>query len=350
MSAPIIAFFNNKGGVGKTSLVYHLSWMYSDLGKRVLAADLDPQSNLSAAFLDEVRLEDFWPNGDHNKTVYGSIEPLLRGVGDILTNPHAEEIDEKIHLLIGDLALSRFEDELSQQWPLCLDKKERAFRVVSAFWRIIKKIEEKNKIDVVLVDLGPNLGAINRAILVAADYLVIPLIPDLFSLQGLKNLGPSIREWRQQWADRRKINPARDLALPEGRMKPLGYVIMQHVERMGRPARVYGRWAEKIPIVYAEEVLGSKEGPIKSPDINQLGLIKHYRSLMPLAQEANKPIFHLLPADGAIGSHQKAVSEARINFWQIAMEIAHRCDANDISIGSDQLQSQDRVQDGQIKS
>lgn len=35
-----IAFFNNKGGVGQTSLVYHLAWMYADLGVSVVAADL----------------------------------------------------------------------------------------------------------------------------------------------------------------------------------------------------------------------------------------------------------------------------------------------------------------------
>ncbi|MHC1595014.1 MAG: ParA family protein [Methanotrichaceae archaeon] len=51
MSAPVVAFFNNKGGVGKTSLVYHLAWMYADLGLKVLVADLDPQANLTAAFL-----------------------------------------------------------------------------------------------------------------------------------------------------------------------------------------------------------------------------------------------------------------------------------------------------------
>ncbi len=57
MSTPIIAFFNNKGRVGKTSLVYHLAWMYDDLGLRVVVADLDPQANLTAAFLHEERLE-----------------------------------------------------------------------------------------------------------------------------------------------------------------------------------------------------------------------------------------------------------------------------------------------------
>ncbi len=61
MSVPVIAFFNNKGGVGKTSLVYHAAWMLADQGYRVVAADLDPQGNLSAACLDEDRLEQLWP-------------------------------------------------------------------------------------------------------------------------------------------------------------------------------------------------------------------------------------------------------------------------------------------------
>ena len=56
MSVPVIAFFNNKGGVGKTSLVYHLSWMYSEIGLKVLSSDLDPQANLTSAFLDDDRL------------------------------------------------------------------------------------------------------------------------------------------------------------------------------------------------------------------------------------------------------------------------------------------------------
>ncbi len=60
MNPPVIAFFNNKGGVGKTSLVYHLAWMYHDLGLRVLVADFDPQANLTAAFLAEERLEEIW--------------------------------------------------------------------------------------------------------------------------------------------------------------------------------------------------------------------------------------------------------------------------------------------------
>ena len=129
-----IAFFNNKGGVGKTSLVYHLAWMYADLGLPVIAADLDPQANLTAMFLEEERMEELWPDDRHRNTIFGALQPLLEGTGDI-ADPHVEEVDANIGLLVGDLALSGSEDELNSQWPDALDRKPRAFRVLSAFWR-----------------------------------------------------------------------------------------------------------------------------------------------------------------------------------------------------------------------
>lgn len=326
MTAPVIAFFNNKGGVGKTSLVYHLSWMYSEMGLTVLAADLDPQANLTAAFLDEDRLEELWPDDTHPKTVYGCIEPLLRGVGDISEKPHVEPINDYLSLLVGDIALAQLEDELSAQWPFCQDGKERAFRVISAFWRTLQRGAGAVQADVILMDLGPNLGAINRAALVAADFLVVPLAPDLFSLQGLKNLGPSVRTWRKEWADRRKRCTAKDLILPEGKIEPIGYVVMQHAVRLDRPAKAYGRWAERIPSVYSTEVVAQEVFlEQRERDMHCIGLVKHYRSLMSMAQEAHKPMFHLTPADGAIGAHIKAVMDAQKNFKELALEIAGRC-------------------------
>src|SRR3990172_3562660 len=169
--------------------------MYSEIGLKVLSSDLDPQANLTSAFLDDDRLEELWPEDTHDKTVYGSVEPLLRGIGDILERPYIEEITDNLHLLVGDLCLAQFEDELSSQWPLCLDGKERAYRVISAFWRMMQSAALRTRAEFILVDLGPNLGAINRAALVAADFLVVPLTPDLFSLQGLRNLAPTLLTW-----------------------------------------------------------------------------------------------------------------------------------------------------------
>ncbi len=325
MNTNVIAFFNNKGGVGKTSLVYHLSWMYANLGLRVVSADLDPQANLTAAFLDEDRLEQLWPQGEHPDTVFGSVHPLLRGIGDI-ADPHLEDIEDKLSLLVGDLSLSGFEDQLSEVWPKCMDRDERAFRVTSSFWRIMQKAAEIHRANVILMDLGPNLGAINRSALIAANYIVIPLSPDLFSLQGLRNLGPKLWRWREEWRERLEKNPVLGLKLPDGRMQPIGYIVLQHSERLDRPVKAYNRWIARIPEVYRNDVLKEPGGGtmrIKA-DPFCLSLLKHYRSLMPMAQEAKKPIFHLKPADGAIGTHYRAVQDAYRDFEILAREIAKR--------------------------
>ena len=322
-----IAFFNNKGGVGKTSLVYHLAWMYRELGVPVLAADLDPQANLTAAFLPEDRLETLWPeDGSHPLTVAGAVEPLIRGVGDVAPS-HVEPIDDGLHLIAGDLALSNFEDELSTQWPACLDGKERAFRVISAFWRVIAAAAGGSGCAVVLVDVGPNLGAINRSALIAADYVVMPLAPDLFSLQGLRNLGPTLRRWRREWKERLGRNPAAPtLQLPQGDMAPAGYVVLQHAVRLDRPVAAYERWMGRIPHVYRTAVGDDPTDPRTgiAQDPYCLDLVKHYRSLMPMAQEAKKPIFLLRAADGALGAHGTAVAAAYLDFKRLACRIAER--------------------------
>lgn len=335
MSAPIIAFFNNKGGVGKTSLVYHLAWMYADLGLRVVAADLDPQANLTAAFLDEDRLANLWGDNPHDDTIFGCVQPLMKGIGDIAA-PHLEEIPQDNHLplfdqgqlalVVGNLALSSFEDDLSTVWSECLDRKERAFRMISAFWRILQKAATQAQAQVILMDLGPNLGAINRAAMIAVDYVVVPLSPDLFSLQRLRNLGPTLRRWRTEWQERVERNPEPSLQLPTGRMEPVGYVLLQHSVRLDRPVQAYDRWMARIPEVYRTDVLGEPGGAkvAVDQDPHRLALLKHYRSLMPLAQEARKPMFHLKPADGAMGAHGQAVHSAFHDFSALARAIADR--------------------------
>lgn len=325
MTTPVIAFFNNKGGVGKTSLVYHLAWMYSDMGMRVVAADLDSQANLTAAFLEEERLEDLWVDGVNTGTIFGSVQPLIRGTGDI-ADSRLEIVEDKLALLVGDLRLSGFEDHLSEVWPKCMDRDERAFRVTSAFWRVMQNAAEVHHADLVLMDLGPNLGAINRAALIATDHVVVPLSPDLFSMMGVHNLGPTLRRWRDDWKERLPKNPVSDLSLPSGDMRPLGYVLLQHSVRLDRPVKAYERWIVRIQGAYNRDVLGL-EDPETVPvpvayDPSCLGLLKHYRSLMPLAQEAHKPVFQLKPADGAIGAHYKAVEEAWMDFGVLAHMIA----------------------------
>ena len=321
----IVTVANHKGGVGKTSLVYHLAWMYADLGLSVIAADLDPQANLTTMFLDEESLEALWPQEAPRRTVLGPLLPLLEGEGGI-GDPQLTDVGG-IGLLAGDLKLSEFEDELSQQWPNCLTGRARPFRVIAAFHQILSHAGRMRSADIALVDVGPNLGAINRAALIAADHVAIPLAPDLFSLQGLQNLGPRLRDWRKGWDERLKQRPEK-MDLPSGRMQPLGYVVLQHAVRLDRPVQAYARWMKRIPGVYREAVLGEAGSPQTTLTIDQdphcLATLKNYRSLMPLAQEARKPMFFLKPADGAIGGHAQAAQACYRDFRTLAQEIARR--------------------------
>lgn len=319
-----VAFFNNKGGVGKTTLTYHIAWMFHHLGLKVLVADLDPQANLTAAFLDDEALEALWA-ASPAATVFGALEPLNDRLGD-LRDAHVEAIDG-LGLIPGDLALSGFEDRLAQAWPACLDDNranaQDGFRVTTAFYRMARQAAEARSADIILLDVGPNLGALNRAALVAADAVVVPLAADLFSLRGLRNLGPTLGEWRDGWRNRSQRPHAAGLAAPSGAMQPIGYVVLQHAaKKANEPARAYNRWIEKFPKAFHEELL--RDHAPEGPDPYCLALLRHFRSLLPLSLEARKPVFDLKAADGAIGSHAVTVKDAYAAFQELAREIATR--------------------------
>ena len=177
--------------------------------------------------------------------------------------------------------------------------------------------------DLILVDVGPNLGSLNRAALIAADYVVVPLAPDLYSIQGLRNLGPTLRRWRREWASRQDHNAVTNLELPSGAMRPIGYVVLQHAVRLDRPVKAYERWMDRIPGAYRSLVL--EEPAVNAPSVledgNCLGTLKHFRSLMPLAQEARKPMFMLKAADGALGGHTYAVQDCYTDFRTLARRV-----------------------------
>ncbi|MBV8618011.1 MAG: AAA family ATPase [Curvibacter sp.] len=331
MSTPTLSFFNNKGGVGKTTLVYHLSWMLAELGLNVLVVDADPQANLTAAFLDEAALIDLWNTdpGQPAQTLFDALRPLTR-VGDILP-VQARQITPGLHLIPGDLALSGFEDPLSEQWAKALSEEnaERALLVLSAFWRVAQQSAADLQADLIIFDVGPNLGAINRSVLLGTDHVIVPLAADLFSLQGLRNLGPALKRWRSGWAVRRQAVDATLGPLPDGAMQPAGYIGLQHQERLSRPVQAYVSWLNRIPGEYRQCLLYEPAQPPESlPDIRNdphcLALLRHYKSLIPFAQEARKPVFKLRSADGAIGSHGAAVSRAYQDFEQLACKILDR--------------------------
>jgi cellulose biosynthesis protein BcsQ len=119
----------------------------------------------------------------------------------------------------GDVLLSGTEQELSLAWAASLgggNSANRAFAVTTAFSTLARRAAAQTDARIVLVGVGPNLGAINRAVMIASDHVVIPLAPDLYSLRGLRNLGPTLADWRRDRAGHvaRKRDPS--LEAPPG--------------------------------------------------------------------------------------------------------------------------------------
>lgn len=319
-----ITFFNNKGGVGKTTTVYHVAWMLSELGVKTIAIDLDPQSNLTSMFLDDNRLEEVYEK-NLPITILNSINPIVSG--DPFVSVHLENINDNLCLILGNLALSTFEDSLSDAWLKCLASDIYSFRVTSIFNTIIQDAAKRFNAEVVLIDVGPNLGAINRAVTISSDYIIMPVASDLFSLQGIKNLGMTLNTWKKQWDQRKEQQPQNmTFKIPENKSVPSGYIIMQYSAKESRPVLSYLRWANRIPAIFSEFVLGKRIAvSTVEEDAYCISLLKHFRSLAPMSMEAHKPIFLLKPGDGAIGAHVYAVQKSYEDFKGLTENILRRC-------------------------
>ncbi|MDQ3674965.1 MAG: hypothetical protein M3365_11380 [Gemmatimonadota bacterium] len=99
----------------------------------------------------------------------------------------------------------------------------------------------------------------------------------------------------------------------------------EHDLRDNRPVKAFQRWIARFPAAYRESVLGvSPDGPAADDGPNRIATLRHYRSLVPMAMEARKPVFALKPADGAIGAHTEGAQRAFGDFNTLAEQIAER--------------------------
>ena len=134
-----------------------------------------------------------------------------------------------------------------------------SFRITSIFKTIIDEAVKRFGAQIVLIDVGPNLGAINRAVTICSDYIIMPVASDLFSLQGIKNLGTTLNHWKGQWEQRKELKPQKlTVQIPENSGSPAGYIVMQYSAKESRPVKSYLKWANRIPKVFREYVLGQQ--------------------------------------------------------------------------------------------
>jgi len=313
--------------------------MLSRLGLRVLAADLDPQANLTAYFCPIDDIEALWSEPERPVHISNCLAPLFRDVHPSpVPTPVLWDTDRpprlfgsQLALVPGNLGLGSYEDNLANAWlQLRTASPGPSIGQTLSLWTVLKRAAEVYQPDAVLVDVGPNLGAITRAALLATDLVIVPLAADAFSIQGLRNLGPTLARWRKTWQSVRRAAQESGVSdeLPAGDMAPAGYVVLQHAVRKNRPVKAYQTWFEQIPLNYQRAILDASTGVAPkdpSQDPHCIGQVRHYQSLVPLSQDANKPMFDLKAGDGAIGGHQNYVSECYENFEQLAISLAERC-------------------------
>lgn len=324
-----IVFFNNKGGVGKTTLLYHLGYALQERGKKILFVDLDPQCNLTASICQDDEIEDFW---QRKESVYHSIEPLIKGTGDVKVCRPYKDKDKNVWLLIGDILLSDFEETLSQGWIDVLGSRDRGFLVTSALFRLIEETASANKIDYAFIDVGPNLGSLNRAVLLSCDNYLIPLIPDLFSLRGLQNMGDTFKRWMDEWKEavkrfKEKKEESLDFPIQDGTPVFTGYTGQQFNIYRRERTKAWSFWKDKIPLYIKKYIVDKVKGYDGElvRDLNSgsyhLGDFRNYHSLIPKSQEKRKPVFYLGPKDGVLGQHTKTVDECKVAFEELAEKL-----------------------------
>lgn len=312
-----ISIFNNKGGVGKTTFLFHVAHRLADQNKTVLMVDCDSQCNLTAYALDDRAIERAWTEGARSggNSIYRLIEPVARTTGDVRDRAPVR-LEDSLYLLPGDLLLSDFEDRLGDTWNSAKGGSEASLRAQSAIYRAIRNAAEKSGAEIVLIDLGPNLGALNRAVLGGTDHVIVPISPDLFSIRGTENLGSKLETWRREWDQCNDSWSDTTLPIPQGKPKFLGYVVQQHNIRnnaagMTQGWQIFGNRVEES----VRENIVNRLQPLNQvaipPNNNyNLGMIPNLHSLIPYAMKARKPVYKCTSSDGLRGAHISSARES----------------------------------------
>ncbi len=317
----ILGIFNNKGGVGKTTYLYHLAHMLAQHGKTVLMVDGDPQCNLTAYALSDNHITRSWAD-DRGNSLYLALEPLHEQMGDIRDRkPLQPNVNTypNLWLVPGDPKLSEFEDSLGDSWTRAKGGRNADVRMQTGFYRYVKSAREKIGAEITLIDLGPNLGPLNRTALTSCDHFIVPVAPDLFSIRGTQNLGVKLVSWRREWEQIRAASIDSGIELPKGAPMFLGYVRQQHNSRnteagMTKGWAIFGDPMEKAISTNIVKKLRPTGQVMEWEDGGyDLGSIPNLHSLVPYSQSARKPIFDCNGQDGLRGAHlAKAIQSGEL--------------------------------------
>lgn len=314
-----LVIFNHKGGVGKTTLTFNLASKMSELGNRVLLVDADAQANLTSIAVKEDDFNKVYDKDGYN--IFKALKGIIKSGGDI-SEGEPYKIDKNLYLIPGHINISEYEAQLFTAWSECFAGYERGFRIHSAIHRLAENIAKKLNIDYIIYDLGPNVGPLNRSLLLSSDYFVIPVIPDRFSLMAIESVGNNIKKWCEDWqVVRQRIPKDLDFSVQQGVPKYIGYISQHFNISRGNPTKSFDYWNRKIEGEIKKFIILElpKELLVENPEL-KLQTIKNYHGLVPSSQHYNKPIFKLYPPEINSG-HLGKVRDCGNEFEKLAKEI-----------------------------
>jgi cellulose biosynthesis protein BcsQ len=308
-----LAFFNNKGGVGKTTLACNFAAYASALGHQTLVLDLDPQCNSTQLLVSDDQWAEIYDDvrASEALSVMKALGPIRSGDSSVHTDdlPIIESDRFGVDVLPGHPTLSIIEDTLGQSWADFGSGRAGGARRTA--WVRALRAELDTTYDVIVIDASPSLGAINRAALIGADYFTTPMSADLFSLYALDNIAGWLHRWLGVYDNSRR-SAERELdstgfadLLPERLQISrgfIGYTVQQYVSRTSggevRKVKAYDQHRAEIPS-HAEELEELSEFEV---DELELGTVPNMFSMIPLAQSVHAPIDSLTTADGLRGA------------------------------------------------
>jgi cellulose biosynthesis protein BcsQ len=289
-----LAIFNHKGGVGKTTLTINLAYALSRLQKKVVLVDSDPQCNLTSYLVDDEVVDALLDESDgpKGKTLWSGLKPVVEGTAEARKVPLIET--SGLYLLPGDIRLSEFESLLDSFWGDCAQRRIRGFRGTSSLSILVNSIAEDVDADFIFYDAGPNIGPLNRALLLDCDFFIVPAACDLFSVRALKTLGRTLGDWISQWEGIKRFAPDVPLLLP-GKPRFLGYVPQRfrvYGASMSRGHSFYLGQLEKRVFSDIVEPLRKLDSALAEPNIvsSKLGEVKDFGVLVEEAQKQGVPL------------------------------------------------------------
>lgn len=315
-----VVFCNNKGGVGKTTLAFHCAINFSKQGYKTVLVDLDPQCNLTLQTLGSA----FYEKSSANtiQTIYDVLRPKIEGAGDINKSVLLHHVRDNLFILPGDIQLSLFENLLINGYTEATAGNLRGYSDTSAIDRYLNTVGASDNVDIFIIDTSPSLGILNRIIFLGAEYFVVPLTPDSYSVQGIKNIGSVFESWKKQWNNTAKAvavagSTPNDHVL-KGDALFIGYINNAFSSYRKKVVKRQRDWTDAIPQEvkkYLSEKHG-RNGLVEQSWKQPLGLTQDYGQLTAIAmdnnlaiQEFDSSIVNELNLEGTKQLQEKAVKE-----------------------------------------